>query len=150
MRFQASPSPELFSSDEPVVPRGGDASLENVRCKGQWDAGRYEVDDQPQGDWNWRTQGQESCAVTQAGDGGHVLQWDSCARLLLLQLDWRCRDPVGGRDGHGSVVNVLCMQVYDQLNVKPPIKRHVKMMQAGDNAHLWGFVAGPFDVRIEP
>ena len=45
VRFQASPFPELFSSDEPVVPQGGDKSLDYVRCKGQWDAGR-EVNDQ--------------------------------------------------------------------------------------------------------
>ena len=40
VRFQASPSPDLFSSDEPVVPRGGDESLKDVRCKGKWNADR--------------------------------------------------------------------------------------------------------------
>ena len=49
MRFQVSPSPELFSSDEPVVPQGGNESLDDVRCECQWNAGRDEVDDQPQG-----------------------------------------------------------------------------------------------------
>ena len=48
----------------------------------------------------------------------------------------------------GAEVIVLCTQVYDQLKVKPTIKRHVKMMQAGDDARLRGFVAGPFDVRV--
>ena len=48
VQFQASPSPELFSSDEPVVPWGGDESLEDIRCRGQWNAGREEVDDRRQ------------------------------------------------------------------------------------------------------
>ena len=44
---------------------------------------------------------------------------------------------------------MLCKQVCDQLKVTPPlIKRHVKMMQAGVNARLREFVAGPFDVRV--
>ena len=40
----------------------------------------------------------------------------------------------------GAEVSVLCTQVYDQLKVKPSIKRHVKMLQAGDNTSLRGFV----------
>ena len=48
----------------------------------------------------------------------------------------------------GAEVIVLCTQVYDQLKMKPTIKRHVKMMLAGDDARLRGFVAGPFDVRV--
>ena len=39
-------------------------------------------------------------------------------------------------------------EVYDQLKVKPPIKRHVKMILAGNKARLRGFVASPFDVRV--
>ena len=49
----------------------------------------------------------------------------------------------------GAEVSVLCKQVYDQLKLKPPINRHVKMMQAMDDACLRGFVAGPFDVRVK-
>ena len=50
----------------------------------------------------------------------------------------------------GAEVSVLCKQVYEQLKVTPPpIKRHLKMMQAGVSARLRGFVAGPFDVRVE-
>ena len=48
----------------------------------------------------------------------------------------------------GVEVSVLCTQVYDQLKVKPPIKRHVKMIKVGKKARLRGFVAGPFDVRV--
>ena len=55
--------------------------------------------------------------------------------------DVKCKDT-------GVEVSVLCTQVYDQLKVKPPIKRHVKMIQAGNKARLRGFVAGPFDVRV--
>ena len=48
VRFQAFSSPELFSSDKPVVLQGRDESLEDVRSMGQWDADREEVDDRPQ------------------------------------------------------------------------------------------------------
>ena len=33
MRFQVSPSPELFSSDESVVTQVGNESLDDVRCE---------------------------------------------------------------------------------------------------------------------
>ena len=49
----------------------------------------------------------------------------------------------------GAEVSVFCEQVYDQPKVKAPIKRHVKMMQAGDDACLRGLVAGPFDVWVK-
>ena len=52
-----------------MVPRGGDESLEDVRCKGQRDAGREEVDDRPQGTGSGEPRGQEGSAMTQAGDG---------------------------------------------------------------------------------
>ena len=51
-----------------MVPQSGDESLEDVRCKGQWDAGR-EVDDQLQATGSGEPRVQESSAVTQAGDG---------------------------------------------------------------------------------
>lgn len=41
--------------------------------------------------------------------------------------------------------SVLCTQVYEQLKMNPPIKRHVKMMQDGDIARLREF-GGPLDV----
>ena len=58
-----------FFSDEPVVPRCGDESLEDVRCEGQWDAGINEVYDQPQGTGSGEPRRQERSAVTQTGDG---------------------------------------------------------------------------------
>ena len=147
MRFQASPSPELFSSDKPVVPQGGDESLEDVRCEGQWDAGREEVDDQPQGTGSGESRGQESSAVPQAGDGRPCITVGQLcpptAFTVGLEVQGTLLEAVVDT---GAEVSVLCEQVYDQLKVKPPIKKHVKMMQAGDNANLRGFVSGPFDV----
>ena len=49
VRFQASPSPDLFPSDEPVIPQGRDESLKDVRCKGQWDVRREKVDTRAKG-----------------------------------------------------------------------------------------------------
>lgn len=45
----------------------------------------------------------------------------------------------------GAEVSVLGKMFYDQLEQKPPIKRHVTLLQAGHGARLKGFVAGPFD-----
>nr|XP_022308860.1 uncharacterized protein LOC111114716 [Crassostrea virginica] len=149
VRFQASPSPELFSSDEPVVPQGGDESMEDVRCEGQWDAGREEVDDQPQGTGSGEPRGQESSAVPQAGDGRPCITVGQLcpptAFTVRLEVQGTLLEAVVDT---GAEVSVLCEQVYDQLKVKPPIKKHVIMMQAGDNASLRGFVAGPFDVGV--
>ena len=55
--------------------------------------------------------------------------------------DVKCKDT-------GVEVSVLCTQVYDQLKVKPPIKRHVKMIQARENPRFVGYVANPFDVLV--
>ena len=51
-----------------MVPQSGDESLEDVKCNGQWDAGR-EVDDQLKGTGSGEPRGQESSAMTQARDG---------------------------------------------------------------------------------
>ena len=149
VRFQASPSPELFSSDEPVVPQGGDESLEDVRCEGQWNAGREEVEDQPQGTGSGEPRGQESSAVPLAGDGSPCITVGQLcpptAFTVRLEVQWTLLEALVDT---GTEVSVLCEQVYDLLKLKPPLKRHVKMMQAGDNASLRGFVSGPFDVRV--
>ena len=47
----------------------------------------------------------------------------------------------------GAEVTVLGAEVYNRLQVKPPVRRHVTMLQAGDGARLKGFIAGPFDVK---
>ena len=47
----------------------------------------------------------------------------------------------------GAEVTVLGAEVYNRLQVKPPVRRHVTMLQAGDGARLKGFKAGPFDVK---
>ena len=47
----------------------------------------------------------------------------------------------------GAEVTVLDTEVYNWLQEKPPVSRPVTMMQAGDGAHLKGFIAGPFDIK---
>ncbi|XP_062615272.1 uncharacterized protein LOC134277010 [Saccostrea cucullata] len=48
----------------------------------------------------------------------------------------------------GAEVSVLSTRVYDQLEPKPPILEYVTMRQAGENAELEGFIAGPVTVCI--
>ena len=43
---------------------------------------------------------------------------------------------------------VLGMEVYNRLREKPPIRKRVTMMLAWDGAHLKGFIAGPFNVKV--
>ena len=47
----------------------------------------------------------------------------------------------------GAEVTVLGTEVYDRLQEKPPVRRRVTMLQAGDSARLKGFIADPFDVK---
>lgn len=39
------------------------------------------------------------------------------------------------------------MEQYNSLGYKPPIKRHVVLMQAGADTRLRGFIVGPFSIR---
>ena len=48
----------------------------------------------------------------------------------------------------GAEVSVLGRKFYDNLESKPPIKRQVTLLQAGNEAHLQKFVAGPFDLGV--
>ena len=47
----------------------------------------------------------------------------------------------------GDKVTVLSAEVYNRLQVKPPVRRQVAMLQAWDGSHLKVFIAGPFDVK---
>ena len=47
----------------------------------------------------------------------------------------------------GTEVTVLGTEVSNRLQENPPVSRPVTMMQAGDGAHLKGFIAGPFDIK---
>ena len=73
--------------------------------------------------------------MTQAGDGSPCI---TVGQLSLL-TDFTVGLEVQGSllkavVDTGAAVSVLCTQMYDQLKVKLPIKRPVKMMQARDNA----------------
>ena len=139
LRFQASQFPWLFSSVEPVVIRVGDESLEDVICKGQWDtdACREEVDDLPKRTESEEPRGQESSVVTQAGDGNPCIIVGQLCPSAAFTVGLEVQGPLSKAVvDTGAGVSLLCTQVYDQLKVKPPIKRHVKMMQVGDNLHM--------------
>ena len=47
----------------------------------------------------------------------------------------------------GAEVTLLGAEVYNRIQLKPPVRRHVTMLQAGDGARLKGFIAGPFMSR---
>ena len=47
----------------------------------------------------------------------------------------------------GAEVTVLGKEVNNRLQEKPPVRRPVTMMQAGDGGHLKGFIAGLFDIK---
>jgi hypothetical protein len=48
----------------------------------------------------------------------------------------------------GAGVSVLGTEQYDLLENKPPVKRYVTLMQAGVDARLKGFIAGPFSIQV--
>ncbi|XP_056011186.1 uncharacterized protein LOC130051924 [Ostrea edulis] len=48
----------------------------------------------------------------------------------------------------GAEGSVLSTQVYEELDPKPPIKQHVTLVQAGENARMRGFIIGPVAVRL--
>ena len=60
--------------------------------------------------------------------------------------DRGARDPLGGSGGYWRQVTVLGAEVYNWLQLKPPVRTQVTMLQAGDGACLKGFIAGPFGV----
>ena len=47
----------------------------------------------------------------------------------------------------GDEVTVLGAEVYNRLQVKPPVWRQVAVLQAWDGSRLKAFIAGPFDVE---
>jgi predicted aspartyl protease len=48
----------------------------------------------------------------------------------------------------GAEVNGLSKRVYDELDPRLPIKQHVTMTQAGDNAKMNGFIVGPVEIQL--
>ncbi|XP_056003459.1 uncharacterized protein LOC130046578 [Ostrea edulis] len=48
----------------------------------------------------------------------------------------------------GAEMSVLSTRVYEELDPKPPIKQHVTLVQAGENARMRGFVIGPVAVCL--
>lgn len=48
----------------------------------------------------------------------------------------------------GTEVSVLSTQVYEELNPKSPIKRHVTLVQAGESVRRRGFIIGTVGVRL--
>ena len=47
----------------------------------------------------------------------------------------------------GAEVTVLGAEVYNQVQVKPPVRKQVAMLQAWDGSRLKAFIAGRFDVK---
>lgn len=43
----------------------------------------------------------------------------------------------------GAEVSVLSTRVFEELDPKPPIKQHLTLLQAGENARMRGFIIGP-------
>jgi hypothetical protein len=48
----------------------------------------------------------------------------------------------------GAEVSVLSKRIYDGLEPKPPIKQYITLTQAGENAKMSGFIAGPVEMRL--
>jgi hypothetical protein len=48
----------------------------------------------------------------------------------------------------GAEVSVLGTEQCDLLENKPPVKRYITLMQAGVDARLKGFIAGPFSIQV--
>lgn len=152
VRFERSPSPDLFSDDEPVVPGRGfstttDQSPERVVGPSEefvesWcpevvvmeDIG---VDLTPKSS-ETADEGEDLCVVV-----GQVRPQTSYSVPLRIQ-----GSPIEAVVDTGAEVSVLGKMFYDQLEQKPHVKRQVTLLQAGHGARLKGFVADPFDFRV--
>lgn len=152
VRFERSPSPDLFSDDEHVVPGRGfstptDQSPERVVGPSEEfvESGCPEVvvmedigEDLTPKSSETTGEGDDLCVVV-----GQVRPQTSYSVPLRIQ-----GSPIEAVVDTGAEVSVLGKMFYDQLEQNPPVKRQVTLLQAGHGARLKGFVAGPFDFRV--
>ena len=139
MRFQAPLSPVLFSSDYQAAPLGEEECEEEIGCPDQGGPGGEGSKDMPRG------------FAAEALVGG---EGDQCIKVgqLCPSTAFTVRIEVQGTPleavvDTGAEVTLLGAEVYNQIQLKPPVRRHVTMLQAGDGARLKGFIAGPFMSR---
>ena len=115
----STPSPVLFSSEDQAVPLGEEECEEEIGCHGQGGAGEEGTKDKPRGFAAEEPGGWMDSTMTLLGDEG-----DQCimVRRFCPPTAFTVRIEVQGTPLEAS-------------------------LQAGDDARLKGFIAGPFNVK---
>lgn len=83
------------------------------------------------------------------GEGDRCITIDQVAPATgyAVQL-WVQGSPVEAVVDTGAEVSVLGTERYNSLERKPPIKKHIILMQPGAGTRLEGFIAGPFSTQV--
>ena len=141
----STPSPVLFSSEDQAVPLGEEECEEEIGCQGQGGAGGEGAKNKLSGfaaeePWGWM-----NSTMASLGDEGDkcIMVGQLCSpTAFTVQIEMQ-GTPLEAMVDTGAEVTVPGTEVYDRLQEKPPVRRRVTMLQAGDGAHLKGFIAGP-------
>ena len=133
----STPSPVLFSSDDQAVPLGEEECEEEIGCPDQGGAGGEGAKDKPRGFAAEEPGGWMDSTMTSLGDEGDqcITVGQLCPYEVYVQIEVQ-GTPLEAVVDTGAEVTVLGMEVYDRLQEKPPVRRRVTMLQAGDGARL--------------
>ena len=132
-----------------AVPLGEEECEEAIGCPGQGGAGGEGAKDKPRGfaaeePGGWMDSTMAS--LVDEGDQCIMVGHLSPPTAFTVQIELQ-GTPLEAVVDTGAEVTVPGTEVYDQLQKKPPVRRRVTLLQAGDGARLKGFIAGPFVVQ---
>ena len=137
-----------FSLDDQAVPLGEEECEEEIGCPDQGGAGGEGAKDKPrwfaaEGPGGWMD---STMALLDEGDQCITVGQLCPPTTFTVRIEVQ-GTPLEAVVDTGAEVTVLGAKVYNRHQVKPPVRKQVTMLQAGDAARLKGFISGPFDVK---